>query len=316
MDLSRRHQAADAVRSEGLEWLEKLTSGEATRADAEALLAWRTRSPAHAAALRDAMEIRRACETLKPQDFAVAQPSSRRRETVLSRRAVLGGAVAAGGAGAAILASQRLLPSAPKADYETGPGDRRGITLANGCRLELGTKTRIAWLRDRDRAGVTLLGGELFVRSGVRPFAVVSANGRILADNAAFNIRRDADATHITCAEGDVGVSSGHANERISAGQQIAYDARGLGPATPVDVASVTAWRQGLLIFRNVKLRRVVTELNRYRAQPILLAGSHLGDRTVYAVFRTDRSEAMVTQISHLSGAKALRLPGGVILLA
>ena len=37
----------------------------------------------------------------------------------------------------------------------------------------------------------------------------------------------------------------------------------------PVDVATLTAWRQGKTVFNDTPLAEVVREVNRYRAQPI-----------------------------------------------
>lgn len=314
MEPHRQHQTADTVLREGHDWVEKLTSGEATLDDGEALLTWRDRSPAHAAALRDAMKLQRTFEAMASDQWPAVSKAAHGAQP--SRRVVIGGTIAAGGAGFAVLAglSQNgWLGVHP--DFETGPGDRRNVVLADGSRLELGTKTQVSRLKNSQHDGVTLIAGELFVHTGTGRFSLVSAKGRAWADGAAFNVRRDGKSTCFTCVEGDVTISHPRGQAVVRAGQQLTYDDQHLGPAAATDVDSVTAWRQGLLIFRNVKLQRVITELNRYRANPILLADSGLADRTVYAVFRTNQAEIMVAQISRLSGARAVKLPGGVILL-
>jgi ferric-dicitrate binding protein FerR (iron transport regulator) len=311
MDPHRRHQAADVVQREGHDWVEKLTSGEATLDDAAALLDWRSRSPAHVQALSDAMSFRRACEQIADEDW----PEFTSRPDQPDRRWVLG-AVAASAAGIFAVAGGSRYLSQRSVDFETGPGVRRNVRLPDGAQLELSTKTQVSRLHPSEGNGVRLLSGELFVRTGTQAFSVVCSDGATSTRHAAFNVRRDARSTLVTCVDGEVAVSRGPQRALLQAGRQITYDARRLGEPAAIDVAGVTAWRQGMLIFRNVRLERVVAELNRYRAQPIILVDSRIANRTVYAVFRTDQADAMIAQISRLAGAAAVHLPGGAVLLA
>ena len=56
----------------------------------------------------------------------------------------------------------------------------------------------------------------------------------------------------------------------------------------------MTAWQQGLLIFRDVPLARVIDEVNRYRPGRIIVVDPRLGRREVVADFRLDRLDAVV----------------------
>jgi transmembrane sensor len=55
----RSHQVdhLDPLIREALSWITRLKSGEATLADAEQLIDWRARTPAHEEAFRDAVKI-------------------------------------------------------------------------------------------------------------------------------------------------------------------------------------------------------------------------------------------------------------------
>ena len=63
---------------------------------------------------------------------------------------------------------------------------------------------------------------------------------------------------------------------------------------TPVDAATISAWRRGLLIFRNQPLSQVIAEVNRYRPGRIVLTDTALSQRPVYAVFHIDRINGVI----------------------
>jgi transmembrane sensor len=97
--------------------------------------------------------------------------------------------------------------------------------------------------------------------------------------------------------------------------QQVSYDVRSLGPIGGVDPKVVTAWRQGLLIFRDVPLAHVIAEVNRYRPGRIILLDSQIGRRNVVADFRLDRLDAVVEFVARVMNAPVRLLPGGIVLL-
>jgi transmembrane sensor len=76
---SNRADRLDPLLRDALAWVVLLKSGEATVADAEQLIDWRTRSPAHERAFRDAVK----CWWTIGQSLANAPPSrqARRRKT-------------------------------------------------------------------------------------------------------------------------------------------------------------------------------------------------------------------------------------------
>ena len=95
----------------------------------------------------------------------------------------------------------------------------------------------------------------------------------------------------------------------------MAYDSRGLGSISGIDPKIVTAWQQGLLIFRDVPLARVIDEVNRYRPGRIIVVDPRLGRREVVADFRLDRLDAVVEFVAQVMKAPVRSLPGGIVLL-
>ena len=77
----------------------------------------------------------------------------------------------------------------------------------------------------------------------------------------------------------------------------------------------MTAWQQGLLIFRDVPLARVIDEVNRYRPGRIIVVDPRLGRREVVADFRLDRLDAVVEFVAQVMKAPVRSLPGGIVLL-
>ena len=91
-----------ALDGEAQAWLMRLTSGDATTADAQALKAWCGRSPAHARAFAEANLLWDRLETAArlPATMPVAGRMASHR-SLPSRRWFLGGAIAASVVGAA-----------------------------------------------------------------------------------------------------------------------------------------------------------------------------------------------------------------------
>jgi transmembrane sensor len=301
--------------------LMRLMSGEATAADAEAVRQWCGRSAAHAAAFAEANLL---WNTLHPAARRVdsAAPSVRPSAFArpLHRRLVLGGAIAAAAGGMAILRPPfQLWPSFSEltADYRTATGEQRQVAMTDGASIELNTATSINVQRaakDGDR--VELLAGEAAVSVGSRPLTVTAGEGWSTAHTAKFNVRREGGIVAVTCLAGEVVVGCRGRSIAVAEGRQAVYDGQRLSPARAVDPAVVTAWRQGMLIFRHEPLARVIAEVNRYRPGRIFLANPALANRTVEASFPLDRIGDVITLVREAFGATVTTLPGGVVVLS
>lgn len=327
------------LRQEAREWVVHMRSGEATVDDAASLRAWRDTSPAHAAALNEAVALQRlvraagqaeeysdgpAVEPVQalPSGRPATLPGSgrgRKAATVHSRRAVLGGtAVAASVAGAlAVFPPLGLWPSVGElnADYRTAAGQRRSLALARGIALELNTRTSLDL--GTDGHSVRLLAGEAMVSAAAgASIRVEAGEGEVTARDARFALRLDGGQACVTCVAGAVDVSAHGQTRRLGANQQVRYDTAALLPVEPVEPDKTLAWRRGLLIFKDEPLGAVVAELNRYYPGRILVSGKALAATPVNAVFRIDRIDRAVSQIQGFTSASATTLPGRIILLS
>jgi transmembrane sensor len=317
-------QSADADRAqrEALDWLRRLTSGQVTRADLDALESWRAESPRRRRALAEANLLwdvlhKVACEADAPK---LAQPFLRRP---VGRRAVLAGATAV--AGVAYLAMRppfHLWPAVSElmASYRTATGERRQLAIGSEITVEMDTQTSLTAPTAGDRLySLELVSGQLAVlvqAEASRPVVIAAAGGQSRANQANFDIRRDGSSVCVTCAEGAVQVSYGTVAVTLGPGQQVSYDNRDLGPVVAADPTVVTAWQRGLLIFRDVPLAEVIEKVNRYRPGRIILLNEALAKRRVVAGFRLDQIDDVVSYIRQAFGARVRSLPGGVVLLS
>ncbi len=313
----------DGLRQQALAWLRLLTGGSASSADLAALNRWREVSPEHNRAFAEAALL---WEVLG--DAAVAALESdpalaSTRPAPMGRRAFLlgGGALAASLAGLAVVRPPSgLWPSFSelKADYRTRRGEQRRIEMAGKTSVELNTQTSIDF--SPTAAGATaieLISGEAVVAvdGASSEIVVLAGAGRAEVRRGSFNIRKDGRAVCVTCIAGEVDVRSFPGGVSLHGGQQVSYDESGLDPIVATDPEVVAAWQQGLLVFREAPLARLIDEVNRYRPGKIVLLDSRLAQRRVVATFRLDRIDDAVTFVRQVMNVPARFLPGGIVLL-
>jgi transmembrane sensor len=314
-----------SIETEAYDWMRRFSSGKAQAADLAALQSWSARSAAH----REAFErVSRCWQELGP--VAASSPPLRAdsvapRSLRIGRRAFLGGALAASAAGGAIMVGRppmELWPSWSElaADYRTRPGQQRQITLPDNVSIALNTRTAVNFESARtDGPRIQLITGEAVISArskAVQPVVVVAADGRVVAAEARFNVRYDQNQpVCVTCVEGTLQVERLGMVVTLSAGRQVAYSENGIGSAIAVDPAMVTAWQQGIVIFRSTPISEVVAEVNRYRPGRVILTNRALGRRELNARFPIDDIDRVVGQIEQVFGAHATTLPGGIMLL-
>lgn len=306
-----------AAMLEALNRLVHLTSGTATHQDAEDLRQWRAAKPAHEAAFRKAVYLRRLVRQADfPPDEESASPLAH-VSAMPSRRMVLTGGLAAS---LAVWLGARppfdLWPSFAElsAGHRTGAGQRVQLTPASGIAVELNARSALSFA-DAGRR-MTLIAGEAFVtvlNGQPAPFRIVAGSETVAVDAGSLDIRTSARETCITCVTGSARRDEAGA-ETLRAGQQLVSTAAGHRIAT-VDPEMAIAWRQGMLIFRDTPLAEVIEAVNRYYDGRIILTDAALGDRRMSGLFRTDRIGAVVDQLELVLNKRATHLPGGVTVL-
>jgi transmembrane sensor len=313
----------DPLTREAIAWVVRLTSGEATVADAEELRRWRAQSAAHEAAFRRAAKLWRGfadtARASQPERFQL----STWRPNRLTRRALLGG-----GAAAAALAATYIVVKPPLglwpswnemlADYRTEKGESRRIAISPEVSVELNTLTSVSVRSEVERPTIDLIAGEAVftARTTEKPLVVVADDVTILASQATFSARCIDGIVSVTCIVGSVDVGRGASVRELHVGQRVTYSTSGAAEVADVDVAEATSWRSGMLVFHNKPLAEVVEEINRYRPGRIVVTNDELGRRVVNGTFRRDQLDSFVAQVQQLFGAKVTSLPAGLTLLS
>ncbi|ABD06911.1 putative FecR [Rhodopseudomonas palustris HaA2] len=327
IDNDQQDRELTPIEREAHAWVRRLTSGHASAADGAALREWCSRNPGNAAAFSEASQFWTALGSAgrSLREDAGAQkrgPASRRHGVVTTRRAVLAGALAASAAGVMIVRPPlELWPSLSelRADYRTGPGEQRQISLADEVSVQMDSKTSLAVAPAGGAAGVELIAGQASFKlpeQGVAPFRVIAGQGRSSAVKAHFDIRLAGTSVCVTCLSHQVDIDYRGQRAVLQERQQVFYGERGLGAVATIDPAVVSAWQTGLLIFNMTPLREVIDELNRYRSGRIILLASRMAGSPVKGRFRIDRPDEALAQIQRAFDVERRDLPGGIVLLS
>ncbi|VXC77250.1 FecR family protein [Pseudomonas sp. 8Z] len=221
-----------------------------------------------------------------------------------SRRRLLAamGAIAGGSLCTWLSWREALLPSslmAWGADYRTGTGEQRQVTLGDGSQAWLNTASAVDLAFSAHARRVTLLRGEVFIATakGASPFYVETEHGRMQALGTRFNVRHDAQRTWLAVYQGAVEIrTTSGASVVVGAGQQADFDAEHIGAVQVADAAR-EAWIEGTLLADNITLREVVQELRRYR-QGHLGVADEVADLRVYGNFPVRDSERVLRMLA------------------
>ncbi|OVZ57908.1 hypothetical protein CDO44_16125 [Pigmentiphaga sp. NML080357] len=323
------HALDESLRREARAWLRLFASGKVSQWDAMSFNRWRAASDRHGAAFDEARREWRllgpAIGSLLAGDPAVAGAHRRavQADRRQQRRAFIGAAAGAAAvvAVAAVHPPFGLWPAIADwdADFGTGPGERQRIVVADGVDVELNTRTRVRrQVADGRDVGIELIQGEAAIDlpETPAPFVVLAGSGRSIARAAHFQVKCVADTVSVTCIDGSVRIEHPAGVRTLHARQQLAYGERGLGGTQPAVPEDASAWRRGMLVFRQARLAEVIEEINRYRAGRVVLMAKEMSDNKVSGRFSTRDLEAVLLQIQHSFALNARTLPGGVVILS
>jgi transmembrane sensor len=324
-DFSENEAEFDPLLRESLGWIVRLTSGEATQADADTFGQWQARSSEHKNAFREALRLRQMLR-MAGQEVVARHPvqlQSRRAPSIVGRRAVLGGALAACAIGGMFEgADLGLWPalSELEADYRTGTGEQRKVALATGLALQMNTRTSVSVDSKAPQPKIELISGEAIISADLNPemrLTVTAGDGVVHASKANFDVRYNRRLACVTCVSGDVAVRLAGQGTVLGPGQQVTYadGQNALGSVTAVDTTTAIAWSQGLLIFHDRPLAEMLAEVNRYRPGRIILANRELAQRTFNGVFHIDDLDAVLAQLRKL-GVNVHPIGAGIVLVS
>lgn len=291
-------------------WLARLRADDCTAADRERFAAWLAGDESRRGAFEavtTAFESAGAAFDHWPRDAPEDEEALEEEAAVpgRSRRAfVLGAGALAVGAGAV------SWQAAFAGTAETGFGERRALSLADGSTALLDTETNVRqpWLRDRV---LELRHGRISIRTVSNPgkdFRIDTASHRITGDAIDADVSWNNSRLSVSVLRGDVSVAHGDAPAiRLRAGERLSPE--GLIDRPAMD--ALTAWREGRLTFSDTTLEEACAELNRYDGVRLVpdAEAAKLRISGTYALGKNARFADAVTQ---LLPVRASARPGGI----
>lgn len=301
---------AERLLEQACGWLSKMHSGDFSLAEQQRLLAWRAADPAHDEAWQKAQTLWQGLERLRGRTIPGSEPLLRERYRNPQsrpavkpryRRRILPLAVAC----SAVLAVTLVLLFPPlvwRAEYLTGKGEQRSVTLADGSRVTLNTSTALAIHFDESVRRVELLAGEAFfevAKNPRQPFVVSADGSEVRAVGTAFVVQRRTEQTLVELVEGIVDIQDARHQhrERLTAGQTATIGADNINLQRVSRPESMALWREGYLQFDGLPLHEAVAQINQYRPGRVLLLNSALADRRISGLFRLDALDQAIASL-------------------
>jgi transmembrane sensor len=318
--------AADRERAtaEAAVWLARL-QGDVTEQDGVDFEAWLAQSADNAAAYREALAVwhdydQAAASVLAeldgPQRAARSRPNGHTRRFWMGA----GGFAIAAGLGLAILPP--MLAQAPLETYQTGRGQHRSVTLADGSTLHLNAETRLTVRLGRGERQVAMQDGEAIFQVAhdtSRPFTVAAGDHVVRVVGTQFDVRNRDGRLDVTVAEGKVQVRPAAAARQapvmLVRGQKLAIDADGAAKLTNVDPQEAFSWRAGRLVYRDEPLSKVVADLNRQFERQIEIGDPELADIPITGVIVLDDPGAVTQRLSLMLPVRSVPSERGLRLL-
>ena len=301
--------SANARRDQALDWLMRVQQAPLD-ADLRGQVAdWCAASEANAKAYRKAERVWQLTGHVAPVSAETwPQPAAPlQRYTARPRRVRRWVAAAIAACLVVALAPSLLLRW--QADYRTGAGETRDITLSDGSVVQLDSHSAIAVDIADNHRDVRLLTGQAFFKvtpDKSKPFHVLTTTLRVTVTGTAFNVNATPDDPSVAVQQGSVNVTDAQARRTLSSlvpGQRLTLRAgrAELGSFSPSQAAS---WRQGQLIADDLPINEVLEQLHRYTPGIIVLRDKQLGAQRVTGVYDLRKPKAALQAVLQPYGAK------------
>jgi ferric-dicitrate binding protein FerR (iron transport regulator) len=189
----------------------------------------------------------------------------------------------------------------------TSPGGARThFSLPDGTKVSLNSASRLRYPADFDRHRLVAIEGEGYfdvIHDPRRPFIVRTPEMDVKVLGTKFSVisvNRDS-TTEVILKEGKVMIT-GKENQfagELLANESFYYDRRmGKGEVRKVDAGSLTAWKDGLLVFRSEPLGSVLKRLGRWYNVRFEVLDKKLEEFSYRATFQDEPLEEVLRLIS------------------
>ncbi|MCA6997469.1 DUF4880 domain-containing protein [Dickeya solani] len=157
------------------------------------------------------------------------------------------------------------------ADYRTGVGERRQLTLAQGVQVWLNTDSALNVRHQNEALVLQLLSGELLLERGAgenTPLWLETGQGSVMpASVCKLSLRTWEQRSCLAVFGGEAHVQLGAGSDRrlrLPAGQEVTYSREQWQPPVAVQ-AFRQSWSGGVLVADNMRLDQLTGEIARYQ---------------------------------------------------
>lgn len=341
-------QAVDRERAfvEASEWLIILDEAGEEGDLPKAFLNWLESTPLHAEAFIEAQKIWQkfddiACQWQTPAGFARAnvmarkiksQPNSRTRKKISPLLRPVAAIAASLLLVLGVLAYQSFSDRSGET-YITHRGEYRAISLPDGSVVHLNAASKIRVDYNAKYRQLRLITGEATFQVATeasRPFIVEARNYAAMAIGTEFNINIRANEVELVVLEGTVKVGEiknptifGRDQQAslnptiLHDHQKIRYDDKAYTvdrvPVKTID--RIQSWKENLIIFEDERLENVLSEMQRYTSETMLIANDKLKDMRISGVFSMNGTKSFITALESELPVRAIQILPNLILL-
>lgn len=206
-----------------------------------------------------------------------------------------------------------------QADYSTGTGESRQISLADGSQLYLGADSAVAEDYSGKERRIQLLKGEAFfdvVPNPGRPFVVNTDKLKVTVLGTRFNVVVGKLSESVSVASGKVAVQNqqiGQAEtfaQHLLPGDQLTLANIGTLSLSKLAIEDVGSWRDKRLYVQDAAIADVAATLQRYHSSRIVILGAEMENQRVTGAYNLAApDQALESLVSPYQG-KIYGLPG------
>jgi transmembrane sensor len=326
MNNIRQFSSKEDIQEQACLWISRLDRGLKSDEKTE-LDAWLSESNAHRQALLDAASLWDDMSVLNELSGLFPQPTSRQKKGNMSKTAVWGiaatflvMAIAVG-----VVVQRTWLNSTPEfaavmQKVQTGVGEQKNVTLADGSKLHLNTNSVVTVDFSSTARNIVLLKGEAHfevAHDKSRPFSVTAGNNTVTAVGTAFNMQYvDDNAFELVVTDGKVLVKdrfkASSSNESLFTKRPVAEEGLLMfaGEKATVqgkvearesmsqnDIDDDLAWQQGMIVFKGEPLEAVLAEIGRYTPVRFNISDESLRKRRVAGYFKVGDIDGLLSAL-------------------
>lgn len=303
-----RQQVIDELAAK---WFSRRRSGAWDDRERQAFADWLAEDAAHESAYREIEQLWNDLDQVRRPALAAPHRSALPWRGVAAASLFLGALLLANDFSGGRLADPQQVQS-------TVPGEQREVTLNDGTRVFLAADSALRVDFSDAFRDVQLLRGEAYfevTHDADRPFRVTAGDSRVRVLGTGFDVHRESGGLSVAVRHGKVALQAqlGVPGEQALASGERARLSSGAGEAQVdrVPVASIAAWRDGMLAFRNQPLGALVEELSQYRAAPIRLGDERLADKPISGNVRLARPDDFLAALPVLLDVRVQRKADG-----